>query len=125
MKRIKNHFNKKNHFFKNITSRFVIFLIILTLGVFVVLPAIGCSKLNIEIFGLKIGESDKEENSESPIQDKNDIEIIEEPVNKDYENSYDAPPNNTTQDIQNDSNKNKSILLMLCWFSNAFFFFSL
>lgn len=65
------------------------------------LPTTGCSKLNIEIFGVKIGGNDEEEKDESLFQNNNDVEIKEVPGHEDYGNSYDTSANNS---IQNDFN---------------------
>ena len=104
MKRIINYFNKKNHFFKNITSKIVIFLTILLIIFSIIIPAIGCSKLNIEIFGLNIGESDEEEEEENLLQDKNNKEIIEEPSSSKDGNSDDTVTNNSRQNQNNFDN---------------------
>jgi soluble lytic murein transglycosylase len=80
--------NKKTNFLK-----ITVLLVTLTIGFSMILSAAGCSKLDIEIFGAKIGESD-----ENPLQDKDHAAIKEEANSEDYNDPQAASANESTQD---------------------------
>lgn len=79
--------NKKNNFLK-ITA----LLVTLAIGFSVILSASGCSKLDIEIFGVEIGKSD-----ESPLQDKDDAAIKEEANSENYNDPQATSANESAQ----------------------------